>query len=146
MRTTLACTLLLASAVSVAAPTVAQAGAAPNPCVLVNQADAKQAVGEAPGKGHLTKTGTERTCVYKINGVLVLGVQETPESLSAFQKRLKALPGPVKHIAGVGPDTYSSGGGFVWLWDKGYEFSFGIVGSNPLATQTKLAKKVVSRL
>lgn len=146
MHRTLACTLLLASAVSLATPTVTQAGAAPNPCVLFNAADAKQAVGEATGKGHLTKTSTGRTCAYKINGGLVLGVQETSESLSAFQKRLKALPGPVKHIAGIGPDTYSTGGGFVWLWDKGYTFSFGIVGPNPLATQTKLAKKVVSRL
>jgi hypothetical protein len=146
MHTTLACTLLLAGAVSVAAPAGAQAGATPDPCVLVNQADAKQAVGEAPGKGHLTKAGAARTCVYKINGVLVLGVQETPESLSTFQQQLKALPGPVKHLAGIGPDTYSTGGGFVRLWDKGYSFSFGIVGSNPLATQTKLAKKVVSRL
>jgi hypothetical protein len=146
MHTIRVCTLLLASAVSGIAPAVAHAGATPNPCVLVNQTDAKQAVGEAPGKGHLVKTGAARTCVYKGNGVLVLGVQETPESLGTFKEQLKALPGPIKHLAGIGPATYSTGGGFVRLWDKGYAFSFGIVGSNPLATQTKLAKTVVSRL
>jgi hypothetical protein len=146
MHTIRACALLLASAISTVVPTVAHAGATPNPCLLVNQADAKQAVGEAPGKGHLLKTGAARTCAYKINGGLVLGVQEIPESLTTFKEQLKALPGPIKHLAGIGPATYSTGGGFVRLWDKGYAFSFGIVGSNPLATQTKLAKTVVSRL
>src|SRR4249919_3582768 len=118
-----ACTFLLASAVSAIVPTVSQAAATPNPCVLVNQGDARQAVGEAPGKGQLMKAGAARTCAYKINGVLVLGVQQAPESLGTFKEQLKALPGPIKHLAGIGPATYSTGGGFVRLWDKGYAFS-----------------------
>jgi hypothetical protein len=118
-----------------------------SPCKLVTRANVKHALGAAVGSGKLRTVGRYRSCTYTkgARGVVVL---ERKLTRSAFVKSAKKNPGPVVHVAGIGSDAYSAGGGStLLLWKNGTEVTVLVTGvSHTLATEKTLGRIAASRL
>jgi len=121
--------------------------AAKSPCALVTAADATKALGAKVGKPKLQNLGEFVSCFYSA-GLRSVTVQSRSISRSDFDKSAKANPGPVKHLAGIGSDAYSVGGGStLLLWKNGTAVTLLAIGTpNALATEKALAAKVAARL
>jgi len=133
--------------VLLAAVAASSASAAKSPCALVTAADASKALGAKVGKPKLQNLGVFVSCFYSA-GPKSVTVQSRSISRSDFDKSAKANPGPVKHLAGIGSDAYSVGGGStLLLWKNGTAVTLLAIGTpNALATEKALAAKVAGRL
>lgn len=118
-----------------------------NPCKLVTANDAKKALGVTVAAGKPQTVGLYQSCRYA-NGTKSLGVLERQLSRADFDKSAKKNPGPVVHVAGIGTDAYSAGGGTtLLLWKHGIELTLLATGvTNPLKTEKALGKTAASRL
>ena len=130
-----------------AAVAASSASAAKSPCALVTAADASKALGATVGKPKLQNLGVFVSCFYSA-GTKSVTVQSRAISRGDFDKSAKANPGPVKHLAGIGSDAYSVGGGStLLLWKNGTAVTLLAIGTpNALATEKALAAKVAGRL
>jgi len=130
-----------------AAVAASSASAAKSPCALVTAADASKALGAKVGKPKLQNLGVFVSCFYSA-GLKSVTVQSRAISRSDFDKSAKANPGPVKHLAGIGSDAYSVGGGSTLLvWKNGTAVTLLAIGTpNALTTEKALAAKVAARL
>lgn len=130
-----------------AAVAASSASAAKSPCALVTAADASKALGATVGKPKLQNLGVFVSCFYAA-GTKSVTVQSRSISRSDFDKSAKANPGPVKHLAGIGSDAYSVGGGStLLLWKNGTAVTLLAIGTpSALTTEKALATKVAARL
>jgi hypothetical protein len=124
----------------------ARAGAK-SPCKLVTAEDAKRALGVSVAAGKLQTVGLYQSCRYA-SGARSLGILERQLSRADFDKSARKNPGPVVHVAGIGTDAYSAGGGTaLLLWKHGIELTLLATGvTNPLKTEKALGRTAASRL
>lgn len=142
--------VLFALSLLVAVPLGAVGVRAKGPCALVTAADAKKALGGAVGPKKEQTLGLYESCSYasKKSATVSLTVQTRQLSHGDFVKSAKANPGSVQHVAGIGSDAYSAGGGSTLLvWRHGTSVTLLVLGvPNPLAVEKQLGKKAANRL
>jgi hypothetical protein len=138
----------LVAVAALAAVGASSAHAAKSPCALVTAADASHALGVTVKKPKLQNLGLFVSCFYATSSTKSVTVQTRTISRNDFDRSAKANPGPVKHLAGIGSDAYSVGGGSTLLvWKNGTGVTLLVLGMpNALTTEKALAAKAAARL
>jgi hypothetical protein len=140
--------VVLVASVAVLAPAPAAGAGVPDPCKLVRAADVRAIVGPPLAAPRSLNLGLYRSCFYTTTNARAVTVQTRRISRSDFVKSAKANPGRAEAVPGIGAVAYSVGNGAQLLvWRNGTEATFLVVGvANPLASEKRLARRVVGRL